>query len=321
MTDSGGFQVFSLSKLRTVSEAGITFRSHLDGSLHEYTPELVMRIERNLGADCIMQLDEFIEGRSDENDSRSAMERSLRWLERCRVEFDRITREGRDVPPEFTQPLGAPALSTHHPESDLLAPPQALLPIVQGGVHAELRRASARGILGAGDWDAIAIGGLSVGEPKPAMLETLEVCESELPRSKPRYLMGVGHPDDLVEAVSRGVDLFDCVAPTRMGRHGTAFTPDGTVQVRKSTNRLDRRPLVEGCPCPACTQYDRAYIRHLFVAEEMLGLRLVALHNVAFLVGLMAEARTALREDRFASWSAAWLARYQAPRAVSSSSP
>ena len=321
LTDSGGFQVFSLSKLRTVSEAGITFRSHLDGSLHEYTPELVMRIERNLGADCIMQLDELIEGRSDEGASRSAMERSLRWLERCRVEFDRITREGRDVPPEFTQPLGAPALSTHDPMSDLLAPPQALLPIVQGGVHADLRRASARGILGAGDWDAIAIGGLSVGEPKPAMLATLEVCESELPRSKPRYLMGVGHPDDLVEAVSRGVDLFDCVAPTRMGRHGTAFTPDGTMQVRKSTNRLDRRPLVEGCPCPACTQYDRAYLRHLFVAEEMLGLRLVALHNVAFLVGLMAEARTALREDRFASWSAAWLARYRAPRAVSPSSP
>ena len=321
LTDSGGFQVFSLSKLRTVSEQGITFRSHLDGSLHEYTPELVMRIERNLGADCIMQLDELIEGRSDADASRAAMERSLRWLDRCRVEFERIGREGRDVPPEFTVPEGAPALSTHDPVADLVAPPQALLPIVQGGVHSELRRNSARGILGAGDWDAIAIGGLSVGEPKPSMLATLEVCEAELPRDKPRYLMGVGHPDDLVEAVARGVDLFDCVAPTRMGRHGTAFTPDGTMQVRKSTNRTDRRPLVDGCPCPACTRYDRAYIRHLFVAEEMLGLRLVALHNVAFLVGLMAEARTALREDRFASWSAAWLARYRAPRNVSSSSP
>jgi queuine tRNA-ribosyltransferase len=312
LTDSGGFQVFSLSKLRTVSEDGIAFRSHLDGSLHHYTPELVMRIERNLGADCIMQLDELIEGRSDADASRAAMERSLRWLERCRVEFDRIGREGRDVAPEFTVPDGAPSLSTHHPDSDLPAPPQALLPIVQGGVHEELRRASARGILGAGDWDAIAIGGLSVGEPKPSMFATLEVCESELPRDKPRYLMGVGHPDDLIEAVARGVDLFDCVAPTRMGRHGTAFTPDGSLQVRKATNRTDRRPLVEGCPCPACTKYDRAYLRHLFVAEEMLGLRLVSLHNVTFLIQLMAEARAALREDRFPAWSAAWLARYHA---------
>ena len=319
LTDSGGFQVFSLSKLRTVSEKGITFRSHLDGSLHEYTPELVMRIERNLGADCIMQLDELIEGRSDADASRAAMERSLRWLERCRTEFDRISREGRDVPPEFTVPDGAPALSTHDPVRDLVAPAQALLPIIQGGVHADLRRASARGIMSAGDWDAIAIGGLSVGEPKPAMLATLEVCEAEIPRDKPRYLMGVGHPDDLIEAIARGVDLFDCVAPTRMGRHGTAFTPDGTLQMRKATNRTDRRPIVEGCPCPACTRYDRAYIRHLFMAEEMLGLRLVSLHNVAFLIGLMADARTALREDRFASWSAAWLARYRAPRAVSPS--
>ena len=319
LTDSGGFQVFSLSKLRTVSEKGITFRSHLDGSLHEYTPELVMRIERNLGADCIMQLDELIEGRSDADASRAAMERSLRWLERCRTEFDRISREGRDVPPEFTVPDGAPALSTHDPVRDLVAPAQALLPIIQGGVHADLRRASARGIMSAGDWDAIAVGGLSVGEPKPAMLATLEVCEAEIPRDKPRYLMGVGHPDDLIEAIARGVDLFDCVAPTRMGRHGTAFTPDGTLQMRKATNRTDRRPIVEGCPCPACTRYDRAYIRHLFMAEEMLGLRLVSLHNVAFLIGLMADARTALREDRFASWSAAWLARYRAPRAVSPS--
>ena len=320
LTDSGGFQVFSLSKLRTVSEKGITFRSHLDGSLHEYTPELVMRIERNLGADCIMQLDELIEGRSDADASRAAMERSLRWLDRCRVEFDRISRDGRDVPPEFAVPLGAPALATHDPVNDLVAPAQALLPIIQGGVHADLRRASARGIMSAGDWHAIAIGGLSVGEPKPEMFATLEVCEAEIPRDKPRYLMGVGHPDDLIEAVARGVDLFDCVAPTRMGRHGTAFTPDGTLQMRKATNRTDRRPLVEGCPCPTCTRYDRAYIRHLFMAEEMLGLRLVSLHNVAFLINLMADARTALREDRFASWSAAWLARYRAPRAVSSSS-
>ncbi|MBX7117492.1 MAG: tRNA-guanine transglycosylase [Gemmatimonadaceae bacterium] len=312
LTDSGGFQVFSLARFREVSESGITFRSHLDGSRHAYTPELVMRIERNLGADCIMQLDELIEGRSDAAASRAAMERSLRWLDRCRTEFERIGREGRDAPPPMEVPAGAPPLATHHPDDDRPAPAQALLPIVQGGVHAELRRASARGILAAGDWDAIAVGGLSVGEPKPAMLATLEVCDAELPRATPRYLMGVGHPDDLVEAVARGIDLFDCVAPTRMGRHGTAFTPDGPVQVRRAPHRFDRRPLVDGCPCPACTRYDRAYLRHLFVAEEMLGLRLVALHNVTFLLQLMAEARTTLADGSFPGWRVAWLDRYRA---------
>jgi queuine tRNA-ribosyltransferase len=322
LTDSGGFQVFSLAKRRTVTEEGITFRSHLDGSLNEFTPESVMRIERNLGADLIMQLDELIEGSSDLSASRGAMERSLRWLERCRTEFDRLTREGR-APDDRPAHPGAhadgadgaapavPRLMTNSAE-DLAAPRQSLLPIVQGGVHPELRRNSARGILASGDWDAVAVGGLSVGEPKPAMHATLEVCDAELPREKARYLMGVGHPDDLIEAVRRGMDLFDCVAPTRMGRHGTAFTPDGTVQVRRASHRLDRRPLVEGCPCPACTQYDRAYLRHLFVAEEMLGLRLVALHNVAFLLGLMAEARRAIVEGHFTGWSEAWLRRYRA---------
>lgn len=312
LTDSGGFQVFSLAELRTVKEDGITFRSHLDGSLHAYTPEAVMRIERNIGADCIMQLDELIEGRSDAGASRAAMERSLRWLDRCRVEFDRIGREGRAPIPEHVAPTGAPALSSEDVARDREAPPQTLLPIVQGGVHADLRRASARGILQAGDWDAIAVGGLSVGEPKPAMLETIALCDDELPRDKPRYLMGVGHPDDLLEGVARGIDLFDCVAPTRMGRHGTFFSPDGTVQVKKSTHKTDRRPLVEDCPCPACTRYDRAYLRHLFQAEEMLGLRLLALHNIAFLVGLMARARRELHAGTFATWSRAWVERYQA---------
>jgi queuine tRNA-ribosyltransferase len=301
LTDSGGFQVFSLAKHRTVRESGIEFRSHLDGSLHDYTPELVMRIERNIGADVIMQLDELIAGGADVATSRVAMERSLRWLERCRVEFDRITREGR-----------APLAVEMGDVEDLEAPPQSLFPIVQGGTHAELRRASIRGILATGDWDGIAVGGLSVGEAKSDMHATLEVCEPLLPKEKPRYLMGVGFPDDLIEGVRRGIDLFDCVVPTRMGRHGTAFTPDGTLQVRKSAHKLDRRPLVEDCECHTCTHYDRAYIRHLFVAEEMLGLRLVSLHNVAHLVGLMAAARAALRAGTFETWSTASLARYRA---------
>jgi queuine tRNA-ribosyltransferase len=286
LTDSGGFQVFSLAKLRSVSESGIEFRSHIDGSLHQYTPEGVMRIQRNIGADVIMQLDELIAGGADVATSRAAMERSLRWLARCRAEFERI---------------GA---------TDDGVPEQALFPIVQGGTHPALRRASIAGILGSGDWVGVAIGGLSVGEAKRDMHATLETCEPELPPDKPRYLMGVGFPDDLVEGVRRGVDLFDCVAPTRMGRDGTAFTPDGKVQIRQSSYRMDRRPLVEGCGCPCCAEYDRAYMRHLFVTEEMLGKRLLALHNVTFLLDIMRDARAALRDGVFGSWSEEWLARY-----------
>jgi queuine tRNA-ribosyltransferase len=312
LTDSGGFQVFSLARLRTVREEGVEFRSHIDGSLHQYTPESVMRIERNLGADVIMQLDELIAGQADVAASRSAMERSLRWLERCRTEFDRIDREGRGAAPPIAIPPGAPPLATHDPIADAVAPRQALFPIVQGGTHPELRRASAAGILASGAWHGIAIGGLSVGEAKPRMYEMLEVCEPVLPRGVPRYLMGVGFPDDLVEGVRRGVDLFDCVAPTRMGRDGTAFTPDGKVQVRRSSHRTDRRPLVEGCGCPCCTGYDRAYLRHLFASDEMLGLRLLALHNVAFVLGVLADARAALQAGTFDGWSSEWLGRYRA---------
>ena len=318
LTDSGGFQVFSLAKHRTVTDTGVEFRSHLDGSLHQYTPENVMRIERNLGADVIMQLDELIAGGADYSASASAMERSLRWLERCRIEFDRITRDGRAPAPEMVTVPGSPPLATADPSVDLIAPVQSLFPIVQGGTHDELRRASVGGILSIGDWDGIAIGGLSVGEAKGDMHRTLETCEPLLPRTKPRYLMGVGFPDDLIEGVRRGVDLFDCVVPTRMGRHGTAFTKDGTAQVRQSSYRTDRRPLVEGCTCPACTRYDRAYLRHLFASEEMLGLRLLALHNVTFLLTIMADGRAALRDGTFASWSEAWLRRYRAKSAVAS---
>ncbi len=314
LTDSGGFQVFSLSRFRVVREDGVEFRSHLDGSLHQYTPESVMRIERNIGADVIMQLDELIAGGSELPASRAAMERSLRWLDRCRVEFDRISREGRAPAPDLAAPPGAPPLSTDDPATDLVPPRQALFPIVQGGVHPELRRASIAGMLNAGNWKGIAIGGLSVGEAKPDLYGTLELCDPLLPRGVPRYLMGVGFPDDLIEGVRRGIDLFDCVAPTRMGRDGTAFTPDGKVQVRRSSHRTDRRPLVEGCPCPCCTDYDRAYLRHLFVSGEMLGLRLVALHNVSFLIAVMNDARAALRGRTFDSWSREWLARYHAEK-------
>jgi queuine tRNA-ribosyltransferase len=312
LTDSGGFQVFSLAQMRKVREQGIEFQSHLDGSKHDYTPEAVMRIERNIGADVIMQLDELIEGKSEFEPSKSAMERSLRWLERCRIEFERLERDGREPLAPIDLPPGAPSLHGGDLEAERQAPPQALFPIVQGGIHPELRRASVRGILQTGDWHGVAIGGLSVGEAKPDMYATIAVCDPELPRDKPRYLMGVGFPDDLVESVRRGVDLFDCVVPTRMGRHGTAFTPDGTVQIRRAEHRFDKRPLVEECDCHTCTHYDRAYLRHLFAAEEMLGLRLLSLHNVHYLVGLMRQARVELAHGRYEGWATAYLERYRA---------
>jgi queuine tRNA-ribosyltransferase len=236
------------------------------------------------------------------------MERSLRWLARCRAEFERLERDGRAPLPAFPRADGAPPLTGDDPAP----PPQALFPIVQGGVHDDLRRDSVRGSLATGDWHGVAIGGLSVGETKPDMYRVLETCDPLLPRDRPRYLMGVGFPDDLLESVARGIDLFDCVTPTRMGRHGTAFTNDGTAQIRQAGFRTDRRPLVEDCDCPACTRYDRANLRHLFTAEEMLGPRLLALHNVAFLVQLLARARARLAAGDFPGWSAAWLGRYRA---------
>lgn len=320
LTDSGGYQVFSLSRYRTVREEGVTFRSKSDGATHTFTPERVMQIERNIGADVIMQLDELVEGGASHDVARAAMERSLRWLARAHAEFARIGAEGRAPLSPLTVPDGAPPLASADAARDRVAPPQALFPIVQGGTHDDLRRASMDGILQSGDWHGIAVGGLSVGEAKPLMYATFDTCAARLPTNRPRYLMGVGFPDDLLEAVARGMDLFDCVAPTRMGRHGTVFTPDGTVQVQKSTFRTDRRTLVEGCACPACAQYDRAYLRHLMMTEEPLGPRLLALHNLTFLMQLMADARVAIASATFASWSDAWLTRYRAKKRAAAAS-
>jgi queuine tRNA-ribosyltransferase len=288
LTDSGGFQVFSLESLRTIDEDGVEFRSHIDGSRHRFTPESVMQIERNLGADVIMQFDHVIPGQSEEGLAREASERSIRWLVRCDAEFRRLASWEQGFP----------------------VPSQALFPIVQGGIHASLRREAARAIRSAGDWLGYGIGGLSVGEAKPDMYGMLDVVNEELPVDRPRYLMGVGFPEDLVEGVKRGVDLFDCVAPTRMGRNGTAFTTDGRVNVRRAELRADSRPLDETCDCTTCTRFSRAYLRHLFVAEEILGLRLLSLHNVHFLVALMRRARAAIADGSFDAWSRDWLARY-----------
>jgi queuine tRNA-ribosyltransferase len=291
LTDSGGFQVFSLAEIRTVSEDGVLFRSHIDGSRHLFTPERVMEIERALGADVIMAFDQCPPGQADRRVAEEATARTLDWLARCRARFDELGQQDPEVPE------------------------QTLFPIVQGGTFAELRRQAVIATLEIGAWDGIAIGGLSVGEAKPVMYETLEALEPELPVELPRYLMGVGYPDDLVEAIGRGIDLFDCVAPTRNGRNGTAWIRgEGQVNIKASRFRLDPLPLDPGCECYTCRRFTRAYLRHLFVAGEWLSMRLLSLHNIRFLVDLVGEARHAIRAGEYQAWSRGWLEGFRARR-------
>ncbi len=286
LTDSGGFQVFSLEGLRRVMEEGVEFRSHLDGSPRFLSPEKAVEVQWALGADVAMAFDHVIPGGATREQARDALERTLRWLARCKARFDALAGEADSR--------------------------QTLVPIIQGATYPDLRRAGLEGILGAGAWDALAVGGLSVGEPKAAMWEALETLEPILPRGRPRYLMGVGFPEDVVGAIARGVDLADCVAPTRMGRNGTAFTDDGPVNIRNARHRDDGAPLDAACDCETCTTFSRGYLRHLFAAGELLGLRLLSLHNVRYLIRLSARARAAIIGGTFDGWSRAWLTRYQA---------
>lgn len=285
LTDSGGFQVYSLASINEIRDEGVVFRSHIDGSRHLFTPEKVMEIQHALGADVVMAFDECPPGGSSREAVERANERTLRWLERCRRRFEALGAEGR----------------------------QSLFPVLQGNVYPELRSDHLRGVRSIGAWDGYAIGGLSVGEPKPRMWSTLEALHEELPAARPRYLMGVGYPEDLLEAIARGCDLFDCVAPTRNARHGTAWvTAEGQVNVKAARFRADSGPLDPECEGACCRGFDRAYLRHLAVTGEALAHRLLSMHNLRFLIRLAAEARRQVESGGFASWSAAWLERYRA---------
>jgi len=283
LTDSGGFQVFSLEGSRRLDEDGVEFQSHVDGSRRTLTPERATEIQWTLGADIAMAFDHVVPGGADEPTARDALERTLRWLERCRKRHAELSH-GR---------MGG----------------QTLWPILQGGAHLDLRTEGVRRILDLGAWTGLAIGGLSVGEPKAVMYDMLERLEPKLP-ALPRYLMGVGFPEDLVAAVERGVDLFDCVAPTRNGRNGSAFTADGPVNIRNAEHREDPRPLDDACDCETCTTFSRGYLRHLFMAEELLGLRLLSLHNVRYLIRLAEALRAAIRRNTLGPWAAEWRRRY-----------
>jgi queuine tRNA-ribosyltransferase len=267
LTDSGGFQIMSLSKIRKIREEGATFQSHIDGSKHFLSPERAMEIQRLLGSDIQMQLDQCIEFPHTEKAAVKAMELSLRWAERSRVAFG--SQRGRGN-----------------------------FGIVQGGTDEKLRLRSAAGLVDIG-FEGYAIGGLAVGEGQKLMLSTIDFTSPALPTDKPRYLMGVGTPDDILEAVARGVDMFDCVLPTRSGRHGQAFTRFGKVNIRNAKHANDLRPLDEEHPCPALSKYSRAYLHHLIRSGEMLGMMLMSWANIAYYESLMQEMRTAIAEGRF----------------------
>jgi queuine tRNA-ribosyltransferase len=311
LTDSGGFQVFSLQGLRSIGEHGVEFQSHIDGTTRTLTPERAMEIQWQLGADIAMTFDHVVPGQSSPAAACEGMERTLRWLDRCKEKHAELA-DGRTGGQSVggIGDVGGADLSDR-----LTARPsvhQTLWPILQGGIHDELRLRSLEGTLERGPWTGIAIGGLSVGEPKPVMHRILERLEPSLPREIPRYLMGVGFPADLLEGIARGVDLFDCVAATRNGRHGTAWLPTGRVNVRGAALKGSTEPLDPTCDCETCTTYPRGYLRHLFVVEDMLGLRLISIHNIRFLVRLGEQARTHILNGTFDGWSREWLGRYYA---------
>lgn len=279
LTDSGGFQVFSLGDLRKITEEGVTFRSHIDGSKKFLSPEVSMEVQMALGSDIVMAFDECVPYPADYDYAKKSTERTIRWLKRCK--------------------------------EAMTAPNQGLFGIVQGGMYKELREWSARETT-AMDLPGYAVGGLSVGEPKELMYEMLEYSTSLLPQDKPRYLMGVGTPDCLVEGVQRGIDMFDCVYPTRVARNGMAMTWTGRLVMKNAQFTHDHHVLEEGCGCYACRNgYTRAYIRHLVRANEIFGLRLLSLHNLYFLQDFMRRMRQAILDDRFTEFRSDFFNHYQ----------
>ncbi|UMZ74018.1 tRNA guanosine(34) transglycosylase Tgt [Natranaerofaba carboxydovora] len=282
LTDSGGYQVFSLGKMRDIDDNGVTFRSHLDGSKHYFTPEKVMEIQSNLNSDIVMAFDECTTYPSSEEYAEFSMERTLRWAELCK---------------KFN-------------EKNLKYNDQALFGIVQGGMYPDLRKKSAIETVNIG-FPGYAIGGLSVGEPFELMKEMLEETVPFLPDTKPRYLMGVGSADYLVEGVYHGIDMFDCVLPTRIARNGTAMVRRGRLVVRNAQYSKDFRPIDESCGCYTCKNYTRAYIRHLIKANEILGFRLLTWHNLHFLIKLMGEIKKAIKDDDFIAFRENFFEQYE----------
>ena len=282
LTDSGGFQAFSLGSLRKISDEGIVFRSHIDGSEHHFTPETATHYQLSLGADIIMCLDQCIAYGESHDLVQQAMERTHRWAKRCKEAYSGSSGQGL----------------------------RAIFGIIQGGVDPELRKESAEYVTSLG-FDGYAVGGLAVGEAKAPMYDMTEMVGTLLPRDKPRYLMGVGSPEDLVESVARGIDMFDCALPTRVARNGALFTDKGRVDITNRRFKETPGPLQEGCDCYTCSNFPAAYLHHLFKARELLALRLGTLHNLRFIFRLMDDMREAILADRFSSFRDTFLSTYK----------
>lgn len=283
LTDSGGFQVFSLAKLRRITEEGAHFQNHLDGTPCFIGPETSMEIQHTLGSDIVMAFDECPPHPCTHEEAAKSLDLTLRW-ERRSIDWWSGRNDGGGRP--------------------------LLFGIVQGSSYADLREKSARELVAMG-WDGYAVGGVSVGEPEPEMMAAVEFAVPHLPGDRPRYAMGLGTPPQMVEMVARGIDMFDCVLPTRIARNGTAFTERGTINLKNACFTLDEKPIEEGCDCYACTNFSRAYLRHLVKAEEILGLRLVTLHNLHFYLGLMRRAREALEAGQFADFRREFVGGYR----------
>jgi queuine tRNA-ribosyltransferase len=283
LTDSGGYQVMSLSQLTKVSEEGVAFASHLDGSRHMLSPERSVEVQRLLDSDIVMQFDQLVPTTSTQREQREAMERSIRWAKRSREEFDRGGEHAHSA---------------------------ALFGIQQGALDRELRKSSADALIEIG-FDGYAVGGLAVGEGQGAMFGCLDFAADMLPADQPRYLMGVGKPDDIVGAVQRGIDMFDCVLPTRSGRTGQAFTADGPINLRNARFAEDKEPIEPGCPCPACARFERAYVHHLVKSGEILGAMLMTQHNLWFYQRLMQGLRDAIAESRLTAFATEFHRRYR----------
>jgi queuine tRNA-ribosyltransferase len=284
LTDSGGFQVYSLDELRQISEEGVEFKSHWDGSTHFFSPEKVVDIQRTIGSDIMMVLDQCIANPSDQETARKAHLLTLDWAKRSKEHF-----------------LKTSAFYDYR---------QFQFGIVQGGIYPDLRRESVNGLLDL-DFDGFAIGGLAVGETQAVRNEITRFCTDLLPQNKPRYLMGVGMPEDILDAIDRGVDMFDCVIPTRNARNGTVFTSRGKLVIRNSKYKQDFKPLDETCDCYACSNFSRAYIRHLFNVNEVLGLRLATVHNIHFYMKIVKEARKSIVDKNYLEWKNSFLNAFQ----------
>jgi queuine tRNA-ribosyltransferase len=295
LTDSGGYQIFSLAKLRKITEEGVEFQNHIDGARAFISPEIAMEIQAALGSDIAMVLDECVPYPSEYDYAAKSAELTARWAKRCKA----VAASLRDA----------------HPAHSVAATKQLLFGIIQGGTFDDLRRESAQAIVEL-DFDGYAVGGVSVGEPEEEMMRAVESAEPFLPTDRPRYAMGLGTPPQMLEMIAHGMDMFDCVLPTRLARNGTAFTAAGTLNLKNAEFALDIRPIEENCACETCREFSRGYIRHLIKAQEILGLRLITLHNLHFYLNLMNRVRTEIQTGSFDQFRKAFVAEYKTRDAV-----